>query len=64
MNDDLIGLLVLSFFMILFFIFIFVKNDKLYIFQTNMRLKIMRLKSRGVIPVKTKDEIEEDKIKE
>jgi len=64
MNDDLISLLVLSFFMILFFIFIFVKNDKLLIFQTNMRLKIMRLKNRGVIPAKTKDDILEDKIKE
>lgn len=64
MNDDLISLLVLSFFMILFFIFIFVKNDKLLIFQTNMRLKMMRLKNRGVIPVKTRDQILEDKIKE
>lgn len=64
MNDDFISLLVLSFFMVLFFFFIFVKNDKLLIFQTNMRLKVMRLKNRGIIPAKTKDEIEEDKIKE
>lgn len=64
MNDDLISLLVLSFFMIIFFIFIFVKNDKLLIFQTNMRLKMMRLKNRGVMPAKTKDEILEDNIKE
>jgi len=64
MNDDLISLLVLSFFMILFFFFIFVKNDKLFIFQTNMRLKIMRLKNRGVIPVKTREQVLEDKIKE
>lgn len=64
MNDDLISLLVLSFFMIIFFIFIFVKNDKLFIFQTNMRLKIMRLKNRGVIPVKTREQVLEGKIKE
>lgn len=64
MNDDFAYLLVLSFFAIYLLFFIFVKNDKLFIFQTNMRLKIMRLKNRGVIPVKTKDEMAEDKIKE
>lgn len=64
MNDDLISLLVLSYFALLLFVFIFVKNDKLHIFKTNMRLKIMRLKNRGFITAKTKDEIEEDKIKE
>jgi hypothetical protein len=64
MNNDFAYLLVLSFFALLIFLFIFSKNDKIYIFQTNMRLKMMRLKNRGVMPVKTKDEIFEDKIKE
>ena len=64
MNNDFAYLLVLSFFALLIFLFIFSKNDKIYIFQTNMRLKMMRLKNRGVIPAKTKDEMIEDKIKE
>lgn len=64
MSDDFAYLLVLSFFALLIFLFIFSKNDKIYIFQTNMRLKMMRLKNRGVMPPKTKDEILEDKIKE
>ena len=64
MNDDFISLMFLSFFALLIFLFIFVKNDKLYIFKTNMRLKMMRFKNRGVIHAKTKDEIFEDKIKE
>lgn len=64
MSDDFANLLVLSFFATLILLFIFVKNDKRHIFQTNMRLKIMRLKNRGIMPAKTKDEIFEDKIKE
>lgn len=64
MNNDFSYLLVLSFFALLIFLFIFSKNDKIYIFQTNMRLKMMRFKNRGVMPPKTKDEILEDKIKE
>jgi len=64
MNNDFAYLLVLSFFALLIFLFIFSKNDKIYIFQTNMRLKMMRLKNRGVMPTKTKDEMIEDKIKE
>ena len=64
MNDDFISLMFLSFFALLIFLFIFIKNDKLYIFKTNMRLKMVRFKNRGVMPAKTKDEILEDKIKE
>lgn len=64
MNDDFISLIFISFFALLIFLFIFVKNDKLYIFKTNMRLKMVRFKNRGVMPAKTKDEILEDKIKE
>lgn len=64
MNDDFAYLLVLSFFALLILLFIFSKNDKIYIFQTNMRLKMMRFKNRGVMPTKTKDEMIEDKIKE
>lgn len=63
MNDDFAYLLVLSYFALLILLFIFLKNDKIYIFQTNMRLKMMRFKSRGVMPTKTKDEMIEDKIK-
>lgn len=64
MSDDFANLLVLSFFATLILLFIFVKNDKFHIFRTDMRLKIMRLKNRGIMPEKTKDEIFEDKIKE
>lgn len=64
MNNDFAYLLVLSFFALLILLFVFSKNDKIYIFQTNMRLKMMRLKNRGVMPAKTKDEMIEDKIKE
>lgn len=64
MSDDLAYLLVLSFFALLILLFIFSKNDKIYIFQTNMRLKMMKFKNRGVMPTKTKDEMIEDKIKE
>lgn len=64
MNNDFAYLLVLSFFALLILIFVFSKNDKLYIFQTNVRLKMMRFKNRGVMPTKTKDEMIEDKIKE
>lgn len=64
MSDDLAYFLVLSFFALLILLFIFSKNDKIYIFQTNMRLKMMKFKNRGVMPKKTKDEMIEDKIKE
>lgn len=64
MSDDFANLLVLSFFATLILLFIFVKNDKFHIFRTDMRLKIMRLKNRGIMPAKTKDEMIEDKIKE
>lgn len=64
MSDDLAYFLVLSFFALLILLFIFSKNDKIYIFQTNMRLKMMKFKNRGVMPTKTKDEMIEDKIKE